>query len=292
MSILLISSGGPNLGFGHIRRSLVFIEYLKSKGYQPQHLVLNDINSMISNFNLSSKLDLKLLIIDSPLDCSELVLIARKSNIKTLTLDGNCRIGADFDISLDPRNKICDEISQFSGFQYTIISKKISRYRKNFKLKNISNTKKVTVAIGGGDVLNKGIATASYLAENGFEVSIIKGPYAKYKVSDDRKFLLIDKPRNIGKIISDSDWMVTNGGHTLFESMSLGKPCFVIPQTDRERNLARYFFKNELILGYADSLKTKNLVLPNKVCSGNAFSYIDGRGSSRIFKILEAIIEK
>jgi spore coat polysaccharide biosynthesis predicted glycosyltransferase SpsG len=291
LSIIVASSGGPNLGFGHIRRSLVLIEYLKAKGHTPRHLISNDMESMVFQFNAELKLDLMLLIIDSPLDCSELILAARRSNIKSLTLDGNCRIEADFDISLDPRDKICDYVYRFTGFQYTIISEEISKYRTSFEFSDSSKTNRVTVSIGGGDVLEKGIDTASYLAANGFEVSLIKGPYTNYESGKDWKFRLISEPQNIGEIFANSDWMVTNCGNTLFEAMSLGKSCFVLPQTDKEKSLANFFLESGLILGYDNSLDVKNLDITNSECGRHAYSFIDDKGSERIFKILEGIIE-
>lgn len=83
-----------------------------------------------------------------------------------------------------------------------------------------------------------------------------------------------------------SKWCITNGGLTMLECMSLGKACWVVPQTKAEWEFAFRAYEQGALLGMGDDVK-----MPSdrdiRVVGEMAGEMVDGRGAERIVDLIE-----
>ena len=138
--------------------------------------------------------------------------------------------------------------------------------------------------VGGGDIKNVGVFIADQLYERGFDVKLIRGPFSS-KLKEQKPYKVCKNEKNIPKVISEADWMVTNGGGCLFEALASGRPALSFAQTKFENNIIMHFLQNKAILGNSlkDLQKTKNL----REIVSKGRSLIDGQGLERIEHIIQ-----
>ena len=136
--------------------------------------------------------------------------------------------------------------------------------------------------MGGGDLLRQSEKASHYLANLGFEVSVILGPYAEdFKV----RSTLIKKyrtPKNFFQIMAQSVFAFVNAGSTLFECNYLGVPTIILPQSDNEKRMANYFLSQNWTMG----IGLKDYPFLSKKFTNSTASIIDGKGAKRVMDII------
>ena len=289
-NISIYCDGGKNIGYGHIRRSLVLYYFLKNKNYKTNILPLSNFPKKFLPLEHNKKIA-QLVIFDGPINNSNEKLLKklRKEQKKIITLDWFGKFIPDINIAIYPHKKVKAKVKSYIGLNYVIIDKKIINIKKNRKYRNIKNNKnimnKVLIMIGGGDILGLGKKASKYLNNCGFKVTLIEGPLVKNKLVS-KNINVLCNPKNLNQLMIKNDWIITNGGNSLFESIFLKKPTYVLPQSNNEIKIAKLFYRNKMIFGFGKKInkfptekKFKNFFKRKK-------SIIDGYGASRIFKII------
>ena len=122
--------------------------------------------------------------------------------------------------------------------------------------------------------------------QNGFATSAIQNFKSKINI--------FESPNNFAKLFEDKDIVFCGGGTTLLESMSIGIPVIVLPQTDEEKNHAMYYEdKGCCVLGDKHNipLQIKNPEFRSNL-STNAKKNIDFRGKYRILEIANNLLDE
>ena len=279
--IVIICDGDSQYGFGHIRRSQTLFHDLKQN--------INDVALYGLSADARERLvggsdylpKAKVYLLDLPYATDQLAnRLLNQAYVVGLDYQGDAPLSHGIYTFIHPNQRTIEPKS--SGFSYCII-------RPEFKaLKPVTKgSNNVLVTIGGADINNQSVAISNHLQQLGAKVSLVLGPFASEEdLNVHTDIRLFKNPTHFPSLLNDSDWVVCNGGGTLFESRFLGKPCYVIPQTDAELRVANALAeKNELIgVGYTNLLSRRCLFPPDEFKT--APSCIDGLGSQRIQQIL------
>ncbi len=288
--------GNNQIGFGHIRRCLTLKERLEKDGYLVNLLgISNTSQKLIDNFlpsNYNNYQSNDLIIIDSPdKKVDEFLLEKKPKGIPNIALDYFGDIEVDYNILIYPHHQYRAKKNAYVGYEYVMIRDEILSVKKE-KIYQKKEDNFVLVAIGGCDILGQGRLAAKYLSDLGINVVLASGPPTNYmNVEGSPSYRVCKNQTEFIYFFSQCNWIVTNGGGTLFEALYLNKSIFVLPQTKAEETIAIDMYQNELIEGIGlESLnsnlknRTTNVIFGEKI--------IDGQGSNRISEIISNIFFK
>jgi spore coat polysaccharide biosynthesis predicted glycosyltransferase SpsG len=284
--IQIFCDGNKEIGFGHIRRSSALAVYLCNQNIPAVLIGLSeDSEALLPKRNFSDAM-VKVAVFDSMSGIDDLILSFQKKGIKTVTLDWFGNIVSDINIVVFPHQEVKALSKSYVGFDNIIIRDQILSLPI---MPLTGSSQKVVISLGGGDLLGQSFNAAESLIAQGFDVTLIKGPLAKIDVNK-CSFPVLVNPSNFPEILNSCDWAVTNGGGCFFEALYLGKPAFVLPQTDMELKIALYATQFEAILGMGmEELNNINQTKFETV-SQNGMNLIDGNGLSRIASIIKELL--
>ena len=284
--IQIFCDGNKEIGFGHIRRSSALAAYLCNQNIPSVLVGLSEDSMALLPKRIFSDAMVKVAVFDSMSGIDDLILSFQKKGIITVTLDWFGNIVSDINIVVFPHEEVKALSKSYVGFDNIIIQDQIlSLKRMPFR----GSSQKVVISLGGGDLLGQSFNAAESLISQGFDVTVIKGPLAKIDVNE-CSFPVLVNPSNFPDILNSCDWAVTNGGGCFFEALYLGKPAFVLPQTDMELKIALYATQFDAILGIG--MVDLNNINQNKfeTVSQNGMNLIDGNGLSRIASIIKELL--
>ena len=229
--------GDSKIGFGHIRRCLTLKEKLQIDGFIVNVMGVNEASqNIIDRWQISTNVvdkSVKLVVLDSPYQTTdEKIQESRLKKTPSIALDYFGQVSPDFNILIFPHERFRAVNEVYVGYEFVMIRDEILRCKQDSMLHE-SEKKFVLVAIGGGDILNQGHMVAKYLVEKGLNVTLIRGPINMNKpINGLPSYDVKISPENFPQILAQSDWVVTNGGGTLFEALYLNKSVFVLQQTN------------------------------------------------------------
>lgn len=125
------------------------------------------------------------------------------------------------------------------GYEYYVLRDEF----KEFNKKEIKEkVEKILITFGGTDPNNYTEKILNLLScyNESIYIDVILGlgykekEYIKNKYKDSRNISVIDSVTNISDYMYDSDIVITSGGRTMYEVASLGIPCMVLCQNERE----------------------------------------------------------
>jgi spore coat polysaccharide biosynthesis predicted glycosyltransferase SpsG len=132
---------------------------------------------------------------------------------------------------------------------------------------------------------------------------IVIGPgFKKRNIAVDKRFKIIRDPKSIAGLMASSDLAITAFGTTLYELAYMGVPALIISNFRKDKKDCLRFekFKTAINLGYHGLVSTarisgaiSKLMSAKKRLSKmlrNGKKLVDGKGASRIVKILEGLI--
>jgi len=284
---LILCDGGKS-GYGHIRRSMALAWELKNAGHMVKVSCLNpSIQNYIPDFPSDVGAE-EVVIIDVPCEAkaSESIKHFRSKGKKVATLEYYGDV--NHSLMIEVFGTKCPRHSTLvkSGLKYAMIRKDIQEAR-NTTLYNINDY--VVIIMGGSDIQNQGESIAQSISERGYRTILVRGPLTINNATVSNRFEVLENPANLPEWMSNCLFAVTNGGVTLLEMLHLGKPVYVVPQTNAELSLAEFLMKKGAILGIGlpnhVNLLSQNIDQVGKIGE----SIIDGQGLSRIRKILEEL---
>jgi len=282
--ILVCCDGSAKYGYGHIKRSKALFESLLKKGFRAQLIIISEVNQLKLELVLKQEIREGIVIFDLPYHLDNLILQCKNSGLLTVTLDYFGKISPHINIVVFEHKIIKTTYQKHIGFRFVIIRNEILEVKN--KINSYKSLSYVLVLIGGGDINNEGVKAAELLAHNGYRVKLISGPYSKYP-SNPKLYTLYKQPKHLPELLLNANFIISNGGGTLFESIYLEKNVFVLPQTKFEENICDYFLDNKIILGCG--FKNLNLFLEKKELT-QTIKYktvIDGFGLDRIIDLID-----
>ncbi len=284
MDIQIICDGGRSVGYGHIKRCLALADTLRKRG-RSVHVqgISESAKELLLDIQKECIARSRILVVDSPSNVDDQIELAREQGQRIVALDYLGEAKPDVLINIYPHAKKSAVLKCYTGFEYQIIREEI------YNQPRCSQGKGVVVIIGGGDVKGESARAAQVLGRLGYGVTIIKGPTA-LEMSSSRPSNVLINPKDLPKLLSSCEWVITNGGGCMFEALYLGKPAVVLPQTNAEYAVASSIFKLGGILGLGlSSIKKYSKDELVKVSKAGV-SLIDGKGADRIVDIIEELL--
>ncbi len=189
----------------------------------------------------------------------------------------------------------------YTGLKYLPLNEKY----QNVKRKIIRPTvKNILLTFGGSDPQNFSTRLIKIMNKQKFDVelTLIIGPgFSKRKelkkFSKESTIEIKENVKDIEKYFIKADMCICSAGNTLFELLTCGVPCIVLPQTKRENEhaegIARLNMIKNLGLNFTDDQlisEINNMMFDHstrKYFSNQAQKYLDGNGLRRIIEILK-----
>lgn len=286
--IAIICDGDEKYGYGHIRRSQTLYQDFQQGKLKVAIHALSEKGKGLLGEEARELVSAKVYLVDTPYPIDEIVTSLQLSG-KVVGLDyrGTAELSHGIYTFIHPEQHV--QSTHSSGFEYCIIRQDFKRLDRQ----SVNGNEEVLVAIGGADVNNQSVSIANHLHTIGAKVSLVLGPLtsSEQQAQLNPEVKVVRNPANFAQLINQSDWVVCNGGGTLFESRFLGKPCYVVPQTDAEQRVAKTLSENGEILGLGfEHLKSQTALFDIETLRSYQTSCIDGLGTSKILQILMEVL--
>jgi UDP-2,4-diacetamido-2,4,6-trideoxy-beta-L-altropyranose hydrolase len=195
----------------------------------------------------------------------------------------------------------------FIGSKYMILRKEFLKERQNIKL-STKPIKKILMTFGGLDSNNLSKKLLQKFFDTDYKISLVLGPSYKhtkniFEISKNYKNIKIyNFSKNLPKLLSSQDLVLSSGGITIYELACLGIPCIFFPTEVFENKTASSFTKNGFGLNYCfwdnvpDKILKKILFLDDynkrKKMFQSGRKIVDGKGLFRITKNILKYSEK
>ncbi len=289
MIVGILTAADGKIGGGHLVRMQEVQKIFTANGILCQ--IFSKSNELIDYLKFNNKERL-VAIIDLPPDYN--------INLKELQAFDKClKVGYELSGHITPDYNIVP--FQFknrnfkakhgivSGLQYLIIRSKIRSVKgdKNY------DPNSLLISLGGGDTYSNAVKVYKNISKfnKEFKASIVIGPQGK-KWFNLRKNV-ISSPENFPQLLNSSNFVITNGGTTLIESLYLGKSVYCFPQNKDEKEFSFFlsnYYRFKIIEDQGKSIK---LNLEPKMNDFENSSAIDGLGGDRVVNfICSLLIEK
>jgi spore coat polysaccharide biosynthesis predicted glycosyltransferase SpsG len=283
----IFCDGNKTIGLGHIRRSTALCNHLIASGISARLTGISSTASSLISVQEYSGGSSKIAVFDVFEGIEDRIAQAKNDDKICITLDWFGEEIPDINIVVFPHKHVLAKQTSYTGFDYIIVRDEISRLREEKLTKSVS---KVFICLGGGDLNDQGHDTAIKLSDLGYDVTLVCGPLSAQKACSEYKFKILVDPPDFPRLLSECDWVVTNGGGCFFEAACLGKAAFILPQTEMELAIANFAEKKGAVLGIGEeNLRAFGLREIRKIAK-NAFSIIDGKGLDRVTAIIKNVI--
>jgi spore coat polysaccharide biosynthesis predicted glycosyltransferase SpsG len=283
IEVELVCDGGPGIGYGHIRRMLTLADELTRAGISSRVTGVSKCAKSLLPLQSYSESSATVVVLDLPFGSDQRIKDARDAGQRVIALDWFGKLEPDIAVVVYPHIDVRARLREYVGLEFQIIRSDI------VSAPRLQEGDGVVILLGGGDLLGQGHQAAARLAQLGYRVSLIQGPFASNCASSTQYDVLVNPP-DLPKRLAESSWLVTNGGSCMFEAMCLGKAAVVLPQTHAEFNLAKFVFKRGGLLGvgfenlqFQDEIKIRNN-------AHRAIALVDGRGAERVAAIVETLL--
>ena len=305
INILFKVMGSPEIGLGHVMRSLELASELKkdleSKIFfhcNSDKRVIEKIEDKYAVFLTKENLDVNADIADKVMryDVDILVLDQMAENVNLcetvkLKKPDTLIVALDYfnyensylDIILNlynhnlnvpkPEEEFTGEY--YEGLEYAIIRDSFEEYiDKEKRIKE--NVNEILVTFGGSDTSENTIKVLNLLnnVQNNPKVNIVIGPMFKNKdkiieiAEKQDRYEIYQDAANMEELIFNADLGFIGSGTTLMEFCALGTPAIVMPQNEREQRFANLFDKNDAISIIRDDYTEEEIItLINEIIS-------------------------
>tara|TARA_X000000950_G_scaffold204072_1_gene245679 strand:+ start:18090 stop:19121 length:1032 start_codon:yes stop_codon:yes gene_type:complete len=262
-----------------------------------------------------STLSLDLVLFDTYFEHRELREYFSKQKCPSISLDYFYKDNLpDIVINLFNHNPVLQEglkhkTKVLSGGKYAIIRdefKTISRERGQLSIKE--DIARCLIVMGGSDPSCNTVKAISliqntFLAKELPLIDIVVGPLFDSRlkqqidiVSKDelKKYKIHNSPKYLEKLFLNTDLVFCGGGTTLLESMSLGIPTIVLPQSQEEKNHAAHYAKKDCCFLVDNNDEVSNLLNYSyrSQLSENSKKEIDFNGKERIINLANKLLDE
>ena len=300
--ILLNARGNEKIGIGNLARCYELVKFLapnrdvKAIFECDEKLFSRFSQNAIRSENLehSKELIYRLkpqIYINDLLDADKnLSDIARKAGARKIVSFNTLEYGFEPDYPAASGN-----FEIFRSVGYYLVGSDVVKRRAKFTPK--AQLKNILLSLGGADPAMFSEYFTNVIANDGRLYTLVLGP----AMSDERKARIksvqkpnlsfIDSPANLIDLILNHDTLVTLGGMSAYEAMTLGTPVCGV-EWSYLAYVVRSFAKLKMINNLGDinnaykNLLNLNLASVNEICE-NAYLKISGDALAKIAKILD-----
>jgi len=175
------------------------------------------------------------------------------------------------------------------GPEYAIIRPALLTRRGSTN--HFDHVKRIMISLGGADPARRSLEAVKILQpylKADMEVLLILGPLVpddydrELRATVPNEVIIIRNPSNYDDLLSSADLVICSGGGTLLETLAVGRPAVVLPQTPHEEvharshvNAGACVFSCDLPLVLSDPLLRRSLAKA-------AIRRVDGEGVRRI----------
>lgn len=165
----------------------------------------------------------------------------------------------------------------------------------------IPQVRHIVISTGGADPAKRtldALADLKALASKLMQISVVIGPLVpNIYEAEVRQFApmhskVLRMPQDYDEILASADLVLCSGGGTLLESMCLGKPTVVYPQTPAEQNHALYHAEAGACVMASSLMEVLNSVDLRKSLVAKAHARVDGLGAIRIAETALNLLQK
>lgn len=307
--ITILTEGSADIGFGHVRRSITLARLLEKHARVKLWLLSKTDVQTEDYIKHFEGLDWQVSPTPPETTGVEILDLEEPAMSKVLNLSSlnNRRIALDwFDSSILPEVTInlFDHSGQMQaayaeagrsanyieGPQCAIIRPKLRALRPDFPIAS-AKVRRIIITLGGADPKRRSIEALNLLRLLDLketQILLIVGPLvppayeAEIREAAWASVRVLRDPLDYDTLLADADIVICSGGGTLLESLCLGKPIVVLPQTDAEERHA-LSHKKLGACAMADSLASvvASFELRNSLIA-KAYPQVDGRGAERI----------
>ncbi len=243
----------------------------------------SELLKLVSNYVNFTKI--KEWIIDTKLDCSELLSFLNKRQITTTLVDNKTNSRFLTDKNIYPTPLFEKDDLDWNGYMGTIKGglEQMQAFLGDIKapIKQEKSSNKVLISFGGEDPKEVTLHTMKSLVhlDSKIKLVVVIGPYFKHRdkiyrfnESIGHRFELIENCYDLLKVICNSDCLITAVGTTLFEAMALETPSVVISnyRNDLSDETKLTKFKNVTVLG-----NYKKIIQNEKLLLGSVMKYLE-----------------
>lgn len=279
----LVCDGGPEIGYGHIRRMLTLADALRRAGVNVQITGVSECAKSFLPLQPLMEASAGVLVLDAPFGLDQRIRDARDAGQRVIALDWFGELEPDIAVVIYPHSSVRARLRSYVGLDFQIIRPEIANAPR------FQEGKGVVVLLGGGDLLGQGHRAAAQLVQFGLRVSLIQGPLAS-NCEPSTLYEVLVNPPDLPSRLAGSAWLVTNGGSCMFEALCLGKAIVVLPQTHAENSVAKFVLERGGLLGIGfEALECfDEMEIRNK--SQQAVALVDGHGAERVAAIVETLL--
>lgn len=323
MKICFVVNANKKIGIGHLFRSLTLAAEFKRENHKCHFLISNEkIKNIVLEHGHSFKiiktnknevLEIKKFLIKEKFQIvifdSKRKIISKITKqlkeIKKIVID-NKHATKFADLVIFPTDtELINNIKPnfLVGLEYVIINKKFVNVKKEY------HTNTIIISCGGSDKQNITLKLVRSLKKQifSFNVKIVIGKFydkvalLEKELHTDKRFEILQCPKNFDKIMKNADIGIITYGVTLFESAGAKLPTLVISHNLENDHSAKVMSKYKWFqyLGKYDQIDydeiaKKVILLFNdksmiKIMS-QANKIIDGKGSKRICQKILSLI--
>ncbi len=322
--VLCWVAGGPQIGMGHVRRSVELARTLEGTGFEIVGFVCNDDPCSLLTLTLSGRPLWREKDESLPLAATDLLLVDRPagadSRIKDLCRDHPAlRIAAldSFDMESGAADLVINLINHHpvltrppaphqryhEGPEYAIIRREFVTARDRPRFIPL-RAHQVLVTFGGADPRNHSSLLLEALAEGGLPettVRLVVGPnfsHATEVIARARSLGVetLEQVADLAPSFAEADVAICGGGTTMLELACVGTPTLVLPQNEAENRFAASLAARGAVrLGRpdegAEGLRRDLIALVNdqparRRLNTTALTTVDGLGQRRIAELL------
>ena len=315
------SFGSSKYGMGHLFRTSAIADILAKKDIAVKFLMKSEEIKELSGFLKSKNIpflendgrkfeNYDFFLYDMPFPDREFIANFKKANplSRIVALDFSDPEDSNVDVVVNLfdhermlKGRENNSRTEFlCGLSYAIIREQFP-YLRNPRKTIRDEIKNILISFGGSDPCGW---TCKLIQDQkifrGLNVKAVMGPNFAHREelvrisrSLPENMKVTGPVTDIEKHMADSDLMICGGRTTVLESMFLGVPAIVVPQTEDERIFGGWLQNNDacLLANFAENnleeklMKLRNCETRRKI-SENGMRLVDGKGTERIAAIL------
>jgi UDP-2,4-diacetamido-2,4,6-trideoxy-beta-L-altropyranose hydrolase len=257
MKVVFRTTGGPLVGFGHVRRCLSLAHELRAAGADPVFLLDGDpsIVELVEACAFSTRyqpphddlealgsLGARVLIADSYALSSEYFVAMQQAGAYVVAIDdlADCRLAADMVVNAG----VCAEWLPYPRKHKTayLLGPRFALLRPEFAMdpgpRDVGPVQRVLVTVGGSDPHGLAIRLATWAVDvlDCAQVDLVIGPFGATPGDESRPAAIAiqRQPGNIRRLMLDADLALSGGGQTLYELAATGTPVVTVQIADNQ----------------------------------------------------------
>lgn len=283
LKVTILTCDISEFGRGNFNRSQTLHKFLNNRNISIELFVLSSVNDIqelrITEIFKSSKI----LIIDIPIDLQKFVPSDFLNHFAgVIALDWFSDFVPEYNIVIFNHKMPKSSIETYSGIEFAILNPELAEIAEKRTSKWEYD---YLIALGASDIELGSRIHASLLLKK------FNGILIETSEADEKKESLINtlkSPENFMELLVNSCVVITNGGMTAIESLSLGKQIIVFPMNAHEKNFVNYLNLEHanVHVGTSEIIGLMKLLIANpKNLEPNGTQTIGG-GLEKIIEIL------